>query len=109
MSLATSQAFWLAVLLAAFSCAPARGSEPGPIGDPAPQTTAAHPASSAGQYADEDACKFCHQDIWEKHFISTPHSALLKGEQHGCQACHGPAKAHMEDVSDLTKITASRA
>jgi DmsE family decaheme c-type cytochrome len=83
---------------------PARGSEQGSTGDPAPQTTAAQPSSSEGQYADNDACEFCHHDIWEKHFIGTPHSALLKGEQHGCQACHGPGKAHMEDVSDPTKI-----
>lgn len=103
MSLTTSKAFWLAVMLAGFSCVPARASEPVPTGDPAPQTSAALPGSSVGQYADTDACKICHQDIWEKHFAGTPHSALLKGEQHGCQACHGPGQAHVEG-GDPAKI-----
>ena len=37
-----------------------------------------------GQYAANDICQTCHQEIWEKHFAGTPHSALLKGDQHGC-------------------------
>src|SRR5215469_2975295 len=72
-----------------------------------PQTHAALPGpapSTGGQYAETDVCKTCHEEIWEKHFAGTPHSALLKGDQHGCQACHGPAQAHVEGGGDVTKI-----
>ena len=41
--------------------------------------------------------------IWEKHFAGTPHAALLKGGQHGCQACHGPGQAHVDEAA-ITKI-----
>ncbi|MFZ1133371.1 MAG: DmsE family decaheme c-type cytochrome [Candidatus Korobacteraceae bacterium] len=75
-----------------------------PAPSPAPQASAALPSSSNGQYADTDVCKTCHQEIWEKHFAGTPHSALLKGDQHGCQACHGPAQAHVDGGGDVTKI-----
>jgi DmsE family decaheme c-type cytochrome len=62
------------------------------------------PASSEGQYAATDVCQGCHQEIWEKHFAGTPHSALLKGNEHGCQSCHGPAQAHVDGGGDVTKI-----
>ncbi len=71
---------------------------------PAPQTSAALPGSTAGQYAETDICKTCHQEVWDKHFAGTPHAALLKGDQHGCQACHGPAQAHVDGGGDVTKI-----
>ena len=35
---------------------------------------------------------------------NTPHAALLKGDQHGCQGCHGPAQAHVDGGGDVTKI-----
>ena len=72
--------------------------------NPTPQTSAALPGSTGGQYADTDICKTCHQEVWDKHFASTPHAALLKGDQHGCQACHGPGQAHVDGGGDLTKI-----
>ncbi len=69
-----------------------------------PQTSAALPTAAAGRYAANDVCKTCHQDVWEKHFANTPHSALLKGDQHGCQSCHGPGQAHVDGGGDITKI-----
>ena len=72
--------------------------------DPPPQASAALPGSTGGQYAETDICKTCHQEIWDKHFANTPHSALLKGDQHGCQSCHGPAQAHVDGGGDVTKI-----
>jgi DmsE family decaheme c-type cytochrome len=69
-----------------------------------PQSSAALPPSPGGTYAETDICKTCHQEVWDKHFANTPHSALLKGDQHGCQACHGPAQAHVDGGGDVTKI-----
>lgn len=69
-----------------------------------PQASSALPSATGGQYADTDICKTCHQEVWDKHFASTPHAALLKGDQHGCQSCHGPAQAHVDGGGDPTKI-----
>lgn len=69
-----------------------------------PQASAALPDSSASQYAAIDVCKTCHEEIWEKHFAGTPHAALLKGGEHGCQSCHGPGQAHVDGGGDVTKI-----
>src|SRR5690242_6710670 len=62
------------------------------------------PGASGGQYAATDVCQTCHQEVWDKHFAGTPHAALLKGDQHGCQACHGPGQAHVDGGGDITKI-----
>jgi predicted CXXCH cytochrome family protein len=51
----------------------------------------------------QTSVKTCHQNVWDKHFANKPHSALLKGGQHGCQSCHGPGQAHV-DGGDITKI-----
>lgn len=71
---------------------------------PTLQASSASPTQPSGQYADNSVCQTCHQDIWEKHFAATPHSALLKGSQHGCQSCHGPGQAHVDGGGDVTKI-----
>ena len=65
---------------------------------------ASRKSPGTGRYAETDICKTCHQDVWEKHFAGTPHSALLKGDQHGCQGRHGPAQAHVDGGGDPTKI-----
>jgi DmsE family decaheme c-type cytochrome len=72
--------------------------------DSKPQAAAALPSATGGQYAETDICKTCHQEVWDKHFANTPHSALLKGDRHGCQGCHGPAQAHVDGGGDPTKI-----
>src|ERR1017187_7747866 len=69
-----------------------------------PQHSAVLPGATGGQYAETDICQTCHQEVWDKHFANTPHAALLKGNQHGCQACHGPAQAHVDGGGDPTKI-----
>src|SRR5215472_121524 len=104
MSLMRESRLTIAFLLVSFSCALAWESQPGQASSAPPQASAALPGQTTSQYADTDVCKTCHQEIWEKHFAGTPHSALLKGDQHGCQACHGPAQAHVEGGGDVTKI-----
>jgi DmsE family decaheme c-type cytochrome len=94
--------FMLACLLAC--CALAATSEKGQTASAPPPSSAALPGSAGGQYADTDICKTCHQEVWEQHFANTPHAALLKGSQHGCQSCHGPGQAHVDGGGDPTKI-----
>ena len=61
----------------------------------------------------EETCKTCHEDMPSKGFYKTyedsPHFVTTmdakKGpEWHGCEACHGPGKAHVEGSGDKTKI-----
>jgi DmsE family decaheme c-type cytochrome len=73
------------------------------------QTQAAAPAATpaSSQYVGSDTCKTCHPDIY-KNFETTPHwkTNFLPGGvgKHGCEACHGPGKAHVEGGGDVTKI-----
>ena len=63
-------------------------------------------------YVGSDTCKTCHEDIYT-NFSSTAHSSTEmdakldahKGaEWHGCEACHGPGKEHVDGGGDKTKI-----
>jgi DmsE family decaheme c-type cytochrome len=104
MSLAKTGNFRLAlILLASLALVPGTFATD-PAKNPPPHASAALPGSTEGQYAANDICQTCHQEIWEKHFAGTPHSALLKGDGHGCQSCHGPAQAHVDGGGDVTKI-----
>jgi len=54
-----------------------------------------------------DACKDCHEDQF-KAFSHTSHARLAtinawKDKVTGCEACHGPGKAHTEE-GDPAKI-----
>jgi DmsE family decaheme c-type cytochrome len=64
-------------------------------------------------YVGSETCKTCHEDMPAKDFFknyeSSPHYVTTldkkKGpEWHGCEACHGPGKAHVEGGGDKTKI-----
>jgi DmsE family decaheme c-type cytochrome len=65
------------------------------------------------QYLGEETCKTCHADLPHKDFVknyeSSPHYATTmdtkKGpEWHGCEACHGPGKEHVDSGGGKTKI-----
>ncbi len=64
-------------------------------------------------YVGSETCKTCHEDLpvkgFFKSFEDSPHFAttldMKKGpEWHGCEACHGPGKAHVDGGGDKTKI-----
>jgi hypothetical protein len=68
-------------------------------------------ATTSADYVGAETCKTCHEDIF-KNFETTPHfkTTLTKRgpEWQGCEACHGPGKAHVESGGDKTKISSSR-
>jgi predicted CXXCH cytochrome family protein len=58
-------------------------------------------------YVGSEVCKDCHEVQFE-NFSHTVHAKLTesrnwKGKVTGCEACHGPGKAHIEEA-DPTKI-----
>jgi DmsE family decaheme c-type cytochrome len=63
--------------------------------------------ADASQYVGTDTCKTCHEDVG-KTFDQGPHWKTLNDKRHGvqwqgCEACHGPGKAHAES-GDPEKI-----
>ena len=59
------------------------------------------------EYVGSEACKDCHEDQF-KAFSHTSHARLAsinawKDKITGCEACHGPGKAHTEE-GDPAKI-----
>ena len=64
-------------------------------------------SADASQYVGSETCKTCHEDIF-KNFETTRHfrtTLTKKGPQwQGCEACHGPGKAHVDSGGDKSKI-----
>ncbi len=89
------------------------GQPPGHTsGNKTGQTSYSRPTDPA-LYVGSEACKSCHEDLpvkgFFKSFEDSPHFATIlntkKGpEWHGCEACHGPGKAHVDGGGDKTKI-----
>jgi DmsE family decaheme c-type cytochrome len=61
----------------------------------------------ASQYVGSETCKSCHEESF-KNFEATPHWKTTFGHHadgaQGCEACHGPGKAHVEGGGDKSKI-----
>jgi DmsE family decaheme c-type cytochrome len=80
-------------------------------GDAASDETVTAPAvapTPGGDYVGSEACQACHEDQF-KNFTSTKHAKLKevaswKDKVVGCEACHGPGKAHMEDATNPKTI-----
>jgi DmsE family decaheme c-type cytochrome len=64
--------------------------------------------ASASDYVGSDTCKTCHEDL-AKNFEHTAHFATTMDKKaapdhQGCEACHGPGKAHVDGGGDVSKI-----
>jgi len=63
--------------------------------------------TSPSDFAGAEACKTCHEDIyngWERgpHWKQTYKEGGLA--KHGCEDCHGAAASHVSDPSDTSKL-----
>src|SRR5712691_12929219 len=83
----------------------------------AQQETPAQSSASGPGYVGADVCKTCHEDMpskgFYKNYEDSPHFVTTldtkKGPQwHGCEACHGPGKEHVEGGGDKSKIFTSK-
>ncbi|QQS39728.1 MAG: cytochrome C [Acidobacteriota bacterium] len=68
---------------------------------------AAETSANQDDYVGSESCKACHEDQF-KGFSKTKHSQLAqledwKDKATGCESCHGPGRAHIEEA-DPTKI-----
>lgn len=64
--------------------------------------------ATTAKYVGSDTCKACH-DVEYSSWENSPHwatSGNTRGgeSKQGCEACHGPGSAHVDDTSDKTKI-----
>lgn len=96
---------FLVVWLVSGSLSPAAGRSPVEETEDVPSVL---PDTNPDDYVGSESCKDCHEDQF-KSFSETKHAKLSqvaswKGKVQGCESCHGPGKAHLEDATDLTKI-----
>ncbi|MBZ5722838.1 MAG: DmsE family decaheme c-type cytochrome [Acidobacteriia bacterium] len=67
------------------------------------------PTEPPSQYAGSDACKTCHEAIYQNGFEGTPHFKTTLKDGHGCESCHGPGAQHIAGGGDVTKIVSFKA
>jgi len=78
------------------------------VSDPLLEEPSPTPLVAADQYVGSEACQACHEDQF-KNFSGTKHAKLKevgswKDKVQGCESCHGPGKAHMEDATNPATI-----
>jgi DmsE family decaheme c-type cytochrome len=98
------------VLVSAYGLADSRHDTPTagrPQASAAQEKKAVAKPAAPSDFAGAEACKTCHEDIyngWEK----SPHWKQTYKEggiaKHGCEDCHGAAAAHVADPTDTSKL-----
>jgi DmsE family decaheme c-type cytochrome len=100
-------------LLVLAAIVPSRAQQPGSKPDSSRQAKKYERPTDPSLYVGSETCKTCHEDMPSKDFFrnyeNSPHFVTTldtkKGpEWHGCEACHGPGKEHVDGGGDKAKI-----
>ena len=74
---------------------------------PAQQPPAGQPPIGGGEYAGEETCLTCHEDM-KKGYHDSAHARVQNlrtpRANQGCESCHGPGKAHADAGGDPNLI-----
>lgn len=93
-------------LVTLLGTAPAWAQKQATVSAHSPVARAAQAAAEASEFAGQDTCAGCHQEMANQIATTVHARAEVRGAPHqmGCEACHGPGKAHAEAGGDKTKI-----
>jgi predicted CXXCH cytochrome family protein len=64
------------------------------------------PQPSTSNYVGAETCRGCHDDVYLT-FADSAHQKLLANTDsatQGCEACHGPGRAHVDGNGDASRI-----
>ena len=68
------------------------------------------PFGLAAGYVGSEVCRSCHPDVWSTFYKNPHYKTIASGketpEHTGCEACHGPGKAHVEARGGKATIVA---
>ena len=103
MSLAKTGRFHLAFILLAILALVPGAFATDPAKTQPPQASAALPDSSGPICCNRHLQNLPPRDLG-KAFLSYSAFCSAQGNEHGCQACHGPGQAHVDGGGDVTKI-----
>jgi DmsE family decaheme c-type cytochrome len=66
--------------------------------------------ASASVYVGSNVCRACHPDVWANFYKNPHYKSIASGkeapERTGCEACHGPGKAHVDARGGKATIVA---
>jgi DmsE family decaheme c-type cytochrome len=108
-------AWSMAMLFAAAGGKTAHAQGGGQKARPTPGSTGAATPGQAGEYVGEATCLTCHEG---QAYTGTRHGlkaiATSPAATHGCESCHGPGKAHVDEgdpakILNPSKLTPQRA
>lgn len=103
----------LAVVCGLAALLPANAQNDGKKQKEAAKASSYQRVTDPSQYVGAETCKTCHEDMPSKGFFKgyedSPHFVTTldtkRGpEWHGCEACHGPGKEHVDGGGDKSKI-----
>jgi DmsE family decaheme c-type cytochrome len=104
----------LSALVCFVPSAPARRGQEASKAQETNKAETSYPGSvDSSLYVGTEVCKTCHEDMpkpgFFKHYEDSVHFVTTMDtkrgpEWHGCEACHGPGKEHVDGGGDKTKI-----
>ncbi len=67
-------------------------------------------ADSTSGYVGSNVCKTCHPDVWQNFYKNPHYRSIAAGDlppaETGCESCHGPGKAHVDERGGKASIIA---